>query len=189
MSNTETIPAIWWYTYILATWRDSWNTYWQLEQIYEIYIRNLKRLVEKLLGLRLQQQVEGCLSCWNVRPMCESNSKEKIMSTLILKIMVIYHLLLLHVNSCFQFDFMLWPQNTPEQDPAVLWTRHKLISSVWKRNVENLTASRITYFGFCSKQNHLISVTVKDGGKYAGGVIYKPLVLIQPTDGALSQTA
>ena len=32
-------------------------------------------------------------------------------------------------------------------------------------------------------------MTVEGGGKYAGGVIYKPLVLIQPTDGALSQAA
>ena len=63
--------------YISATWRDSWNTYWQLEQIYEMNIGNLKRLVEKLLGLRLQQQVEGCLSCWIALPMCESNSEKR----------------------------------------------------------------------------------------------------------------
>ena len=35
------------------------------------------RLVENLLGPRLQQQVEGCLSCWNVLPMCESNSEKR----------------------------------------------------------------------------------------------------------------
>ena len=53
------------------------------------------------------------------------------------------HLLLVHVNGHFQVDLMIWGSDVPDQNFGVLGTSHKVVSGMWKCNMDNLCYKKV----------------------------------------------